>query len=143
MADPASAGATHELWKLVSTLWTARRDTARDNDLVLAEYEDLARWARDDAEAERTAIEDAGRGWREWGSPTLEEQEQRIRREFAVRWRNRKSQSGRTIRQLRYSENFIHWLYRAAFSPWPANPYADEIMLLTRRWEDMIRAEGL
>ncbi len=143
MADPVSAGATHELWKLVSTLWTARRDIARNNDLALQEYEDLYRWAKDDGHKEDQAVDDQMKAPRDWGDPPNEQVVERMRREFAIRWRNRKSQSERTISALRYSENFIHWIYRAVQRPWPENPHADEIRVLTRRWEDLIRAEGL
>jgi hypothetical protein len=140
MADVTSVG----LIRLVSTIWTARRDTARNNDLVLQEYEDLHRWAKDDRHKEDQAVEDQMHARRDWGSPLNKDVVKRMRREFATRWRDRKSESQRRIKRLRYSENFIHRLYRSAAGvDWPENPYEADIARLAQPWEDLIAKERL
>jgi hypothetical protein len=138
--DPASLGeGARRTAGLFSSLFTLRRDTTRDNDLVLREFEDMARWARDDSKREGEALDAvkrdmAGRGLLDSG--IRRQEEGRVRAEFGTRWRNRKSEGERRIRDIRYSENLFHAAYRVvARKPWPHDPYAEEVSLLTGGWE--------
>lgn len=122
----------------MSSLFTLRRDTTRNNDLALREYEDLVRWVRDNHKAEAEALaasttELAARGILDSGERGV--QERMIREKLAHQWRDRGSASERRIRDIAFSENMFHWLWRQlARKPWPTDPHRDEIDRLTRGW---------
>ncbi|MGH9319893.1 MAG: hypothetical protein ACRD3V_08375, partial [Vicinamibacteria bacterium] len=70
--------------------------------------------------------------------------EARVRREYAERWRNRKSEGERKIQALRDAEHIAHRLWRRVPGRgWPENPHAEEVARLSRGWEEIIRAEGM
>jgi len=116
------------------------RNVDRNNARVLDEYEDLARWARDELQAEAEQLETtrellAARGMLDSGQTGFEDR--RIRDEFARRWRDRHSLSKRTIRDTKLSEGAVEWLWRKARArPWPEDPEAEATERVTRGWEE-------
>jgi hypothetical protein len=115
--------------------------TARRNDrLANDEYEDLITWARDDLRNEADALEGvrndlAARGMLRTGE--LGYQLNRVRDEFARRWRDRKRQTDRKLRDVRDAEGVAvrlwRWLRR---KPWPENPWDEELGQISALWED-------
>ena len=117
--------------------------TKRNNRLAERVYEDLARWARDDIQAEARELEAKREELNKRNlsySGHANSEEARIRGEFAHRWRDRRTAADREIEDLHDSENVLHQMWRKIVRrPWPENPHRDEIERLTAAWEERAR----
>jgi hypothetical protein len=147
MPGPGAVEAIERALAVLASLVTAPGDVRRHNQLVLREYEDLVRWARDDQrneaeEIRRVEDELTARGMLPSGERG--HRERQVRRDYAQRWRDRKSKSDRAVEDLRDLETPIDRAWRrVARKPWPTNPYADETNRLSAPWEQTILDEGL
>ncbi len=112
----------------------------RHNRLIAEEYEDLITWARDDLQEEarqldRVRVETQERGLRHSGIDGREQL--RVREEFSRRWRDRKRAAHRKFAALREAEGgTVKAWRRLRKKPWPENPWADELRIITAAWEN-------
>jgi hypothetical protein len=113
----------------------------RRNDLLASdEYEDLITWARDELRREAHTLEWvrndlAARGILRSGE--FGYQLNRVRDEFAHRWRDRKRHADRQLRDLRTAEGITARLWRRfRGSPWLENPWAQELEQISVLWEN-------
>ena len=61
----------------------------------------------------------------------------RVRNEFATRWRDRKRASDRKLAEIREAEGVTVRMWRNVTNkPWPENPDAEDLALITLVWED-------
>jgi hypothetical protein len=139
MPEPLATEGARRTIGVLSSLWTLRRDARRNNDLVLRQFEDLVRWARDESRDEANAlrglVEELNKDNLFYGSHRVQ-QEAELHARYAQRWRDRRSEVERRIRDVKYTENIVHWVWRkASFTHWPTNPWRDEIATLATAWE--------
>jgi hypothetical protein len=144
--DPFTTESARRTAGLFYSLWTLRRDVKRNNDLVLRQYEDLVRWARDDAKREaeelEALIEDLNKQNLFYSGHRVK-RERELHEKYAQRWRDRKSEVKRAIRDVKYSENVLHWIWRRiSFARWPTNPFEEEIDTLSEPWETILAERG-
>jgi hypothetical protein len=137
-AKAVSAISKFQPWKTVR----------RHDRVVREEYEDLVTWARDDLQKEASALEavDEETNARNlFYSGYRGKELRRVRDEFAVRWRDRKRASDRKLEALREEEGpGVKAWRRLKKKPWLENPYAEELRVITRAWEDeAVRREAV
>jgi RNA polymerase sigma factor (sigma-70 family) len=120
--------------------------TKRHTRLVVREYEDRVRWARDQRRAEDEALTQLAEEMNAQNlfySGAHENGKRKIREAFAHQWRDRKSHGDRLVEDQQDEEHFLHagWRRFVARRPWPENEHAAETEDLTRAWEVELEAE--
>jgi hypothetical protein len=112
----------------------------RHNRLVRQEYEDLTLFADDNLRSETRALEGvesdlAGRGMLHSGAYGAGLRE--VRERHARQWADRRREAERKFEELREQEGITIRLWRRVKdSPWPENPEAERVRVITRAWED-------
>lgn len=112
----------------------------RHNRLVRQEFEDLTLFADDNLQSEARALEGvkndlAARGMLRSGA--LGARLLEVRNTHARQWTDRKRRAERTFEELREHEGVtVRAWRRIRKSPWPENPDAERLRVITRAWED-------
>jgi hypothetical protein len=144
--EPISTGAdkaADSLFRSVRAIFRVRSQVRRNNRSALRIHEDLTSWARDDLKKEERALDasvkDLARR-RLLNTGEVGAEENRIRGDYAVHWRDRKRQADRDLEDLKDSETALHRTYRRLRkNPWPENPDREEVENITRSWEERLR----
>lgn len=112
----------------------------RHNRLVRQEHEDLNLFANDNLQSEARALEGvknelAARGMLNSGAYGTGLRE--IRDRHARQWTDRKREAERKFEELREHEGVTVRAWRKIKkSPWPEDPEAENLRVITRAWED-------
>jgi hypothetical protein len=112
----------------------------RHNRLVRQEYEDLTLFADDNLQSETRALEGvkndlAGRGMLHSGAYGAGLREARER--HARQWTDRKREADRKFEEMREHEGItVRGWRKIKKLPWPENPEAEKVRVITRAWED-------